>query len=57
MNLELLKTIVELGEKIGHMFIATSDRHGEPHVGVAGKISLEGEECISITSWFCPGTL
>lgn len=57
MNLEILKTIVELGEKIGHMFITTADRHGEPHVGVAGKINLEGKGCISVNSWFCPGTL
>ena len=57
MDLDILKTIIALGEKTGHIIITTADRHGKPHVGVAGKISIENKGCISVTSWFCPGTL
>lgn len=58
MAVDLLKKVVNLAERIGHAFIATSDTRGLPHVAVARKVALapDGERLV-VEEWFCPGTL
>ncbi|MCK9274127.1 MAG: pyridoxamine 5'-phosphate oxidase family protein [Syntrophales bacterium] len=57
MKPELLKTAVELGNRVGYVFIATSDPEGLPHIAASRKITLEKDNAIGIREWFCPGTL
>lgn len=57
MNIETLKKAVILGEQLGHVFVATTDREGLPHVAAAGTINLESEEQVAVSAWFCPGTM
>jgi hypothetical protein len=57
MNTQILKGAVLLGKRIGHIFVATADSEGLPHVAAAGTINLESEERVAVSAWFCPGTM
>jgi hypothetical protein len=57
MNSEILKKAVRLGEELEHVFVATADTAGLPHVAVAGKISLEFEDRVAVMEWFCAATV
>jgi hypothetical protein len=57
MNPKILKKAVKLGEELKHVFVATADTAGLPHVAAAGKISLESEDHVAVMAWFCPGTV
>ena len=57
MKTGLLKKAVELSTKTGYIFVATADKTGMAHVGVAGKMSLVDQDSLSVTEWFCPGTI
>ncbi len=57
MNNEKIKEAVQLAKKAGHVFLATADKNGLPHISAAGKISMEKDGKVSVTEWFCPGTL
>ena len=39
------------------MFLATADPGGLPHVAAAGKIGYTSEGRVSVSAWFCPGTM
>lgn len=54
---EAIEKAVRLGGELGHVFVATADAHGLPHMAASGKISIEGENLIGVSEWFCPGTL
>ena len=53
----LIKDFIALGEKMGHVFIATADQKGVPHIASSGKIGLTPEGRVEISEWFCPVTL
>ena len=57
MKPESLNTAVELSEKLEHVFVATADPSGMPHVATAGKLSQTSEGQVTVAAWFCPGTL
>ncbi len=57
MNIELLNTVAELAEELGHIFIATSNTEGVAHLAASGKLELNHEGMIEVTSWFCPVTV
>ncbi len=57
MKAETIKRAVELGTRVGYVFIATADSEGLPHMAASRKIAAEREGIISIREWFCPGTL
>jgi hypothetical protein len=57
MNQEALERAVALAKEIGHLFIATADADGLPHLATAGEISLKGAGRIAVSEWFCPGTM
>jgi len=58
MKTEILKKAITLAKNVGHVFVATADAAGLPHVAAAGKITLTPDEGrVAVESWFCPGTV
>jgi len=57
MKPESLKTAVELAEKLEHVFVATADSSGMPHVAAAAKLNQKSKDHVTVTAWFCPGTI
>lgn len=56
MNQEVLTRCEKLAAK-GAVVVATADSRGMPHVAAAGRLSVPQEGMVSITEWFCPGTI
>jgi hypothetical protein len=57
MNPKSLRKAVDLGKDLQHVFVSTSDKAGLPHVAAAWRIEQLSDERVSISAWFCPGTL
>jgi hypothetical protein len=57
MNNELLKKAIAIANITGQVFIATADPAGTPHIACAGKAFIEKDNHLSVTEWFCPGTV
>lgn len=57
MNEEKIKDAVFLAQKVGHVFLATSSPDGIPHITAAGKLESALPDHVSVTEWFCPGTM
>ncbi len=57
MNPRVLQEAVSLGQKLRHIFVATSDRSGLPHVAAASQLALSPEGRVEVGAWFCPGTV
>lgn len=57
MNQEVLEEAVALAKEVGHVFVATANADGLPHIATAGAISLKGTDRVGVTEWFCPGTM
>jgi hypothetical protein len=57
MKMQTLREVQELAVRAGHVFIATADPRGQPHVAAAGRLALTPERHILVTEWFCPVTL
>jgi hypothetical protein len=56
MSFDSLPEIASLTRTAEHVFIATADPEGFPHITLAEKISLISDHEISVTGWFCPVT-
>ena len=56
MSPELLANALVLAGNLGYLFIATADSRGAPHLAIAERIDLAGENTVSVTAWFCPQT-
>ncbi len=56
MNRSTLQHSVTLGNRLGHVFVATSGEEGVPHVTTADNIHLMSENTVAVSGWFCPGT-
>jgi uncharacterized protein len=54
---ETLDKAVALARTLDHVLVATSDSCGVPHLAAAQTIASVSHDQISITSWYCPGTL
>jgi uncharacterized protein len=57
MNKDVIKKAVEMGSRLGHVFVATADHAGLPHVAASGRIEVEPGGRVAVSEWFCPGTL
>lgn len=57
MTTKSLKQAVELAQKLGHIFVATADAEGLPHVAAAATMNHVARTRVAVSSWFCPGTL
>jgi hypothetical protein len=52
-----LDNAIDLARKLGHVFVATADSSGMPHVAAAAEIHKASEENVAVSAWFCPGTV
>lgn len=57
MKAETLKQIVTLAERGGCVFIATADDKFLPHIAAAGRLEFTDSEHVTVSEWFCPGTV
>jgi len=57
MNQKTLRQAVGLAQKLQHVFVATTDGKGLPHMAAAGKIALTSEGRVAVAAWFCPMTV
>ena len=57
MNTEAIKQAVMLEEKVGHVFVATADAAGLPHIAMARNMSFLPEGRVTVKAWFCQGTV
>ena len=48
---------VTLAHKLGHLFVATADAQGLPHVAAAAAMTSIAKNKVAVAAWFCPGTL
>lgn len=56
MNQEILEKSLAIAAKTKHLFVATADSKGIPHLATAEKISRKDDELVTVTAWFCPKT-
>lgn len=56
MMLTHLAEAVNLAARLNHLFVATVNGDGIPHLAIAERIILEGEDQVAVTAWFCPKT-
>lgn len=56
MILEYLSEAVELAVNVRHLFVATADENGIPHLATAERLVLEDVDQVTVTAWFCPKT-
>lgn len=45
-----------LARNVRQLFVATADANGIPHLAIAERITLERENTVGVTAWFCPQT-
>ena len=57
MTTKSLKQAAALAQKLGHIFVATADASGMPHIAAAGEMNYLPENSVAVSAWFCPGTL
>lgn len=57
MNADKIKEAAAIFNKTGFVWIATADDKGTPHISVAKHLSVEPDNIIYLTKWFCPGTV
>jgi hypothetical protein len=54
---DIIQSAIILGQKLGHIFVATADSKGLPHVAAAGRLGLGTDGLLTVAAWFCPGTV
>jgi hypothetical protein len=54
---ELLKDAALLAKKTKHVFIASVNGDGVPHIAASSILSLDSKNNVVLTEWFCPGTM
>lgn len=52
-----LKKAVELAEKVGYVFLATSNQQGIPHMAIVQPVGLDAQDHLKIVGWFCEYTM
>lgn len=57
MNVEKLNKALEMAVKMRHIFVATADKIGQPHIAAAGSLTLTASGAVGVSSWFCPETV
>lgn len=57
MKLKSIHSAIQLADKLEHIFVATADSGGTPHVAAAGELSYDFGDHVFVAAWFCPGTL
>ena len=57
MNQKILNQAIVLAQRLQHVFVATTDGKGLPHMAAAGKLALTPEGRVAVAAWFCPMTV
>ena len=57
LKMKNLDNAINLAEKLGHVFVATADAGGMPHLAAAAQIRSASEDRVEVSAWFCPGTI
>jgi len=57
MKMKNLNNAIDLAEKLGHVFVATADSSGMPHVAAAARMQRAPADQVAVSAWFCPGTI
>lgn len=57
MKSKSLEKALKLAEQVKHIFVATADGRGWPHLAAAGRVALTPEQHVVVSEWFCPGTV
>jgi len=57
MNQKTLEQAVALAQKLRHVFVATTDGKGLPHMAAAGNLALTPDGRVAVAAWFCPMTV
>lgn len=57
MNEEKTKEAIILAQQVGHVFLATPNLDGMPHVTAAGRLESAHTGHVSVTEWLCPDTI
>ena len=58
MSREAVNQAINLSQRVGHVFVATADPSGLPHVAASRKITLlEDGTRVAVEDWFCPTTV
>ena len=52
-----LDKALTLAEKLEHVYVATADVSGMPHVAAAAQLSRTSDDQVAVSAWFCPGTI
>ena len=52
MNPETLEKALEMAKRLGHIFVATADAKGLPHLAAAGQIEKNVDGRVSVSAWF-----
>ena len=54
---ETLWKVMALAKTLPHVFIATADAGGLPHLASAERLSLAPDGRVVLADWFCPSTV
>ncbi len=54
---EAIQNAVALGTRLEHVFVATADGNGLPHMAAAGRITPISKRRVAVEAWFCPSTV
>jgi hypothetical protein len=57
MSSQAISKAVDLGERMQHIFVATANQHGLPHLAAAGTIRVVSGDRVAVEAWFCPATV
>lgn len=57
MKADVVVDALRLSGKLGHVFIATADAAGQPHMAAAGRLRRAPGDRLAVEAWFCPGTM
>ena len=52
-----LDAVLSLAKKLEHIFVATADLSGTPHVAAAAQLNTASNSRVAVSAWFCPGTI
>lgn len=56
LDVATLSKAVELAGTVRHIFVATANEKGIPHLATAERMTMEEGGVVLVTAWFCPQT-
>lgn len=53
----ITEQVRRLIETASHVFVATADSSGVPHIAIGEQVAITGNSLLVFENWFCPVTL